>query len=101
MTKTVLIYQTLKFLKLVITSKQSLISTKLIILFTAKLFTTPIRHKIQKRIKHGSKHSKIIKIPAINKEVVVYKYGASEKSFISTWMVRGVVLSCSKLQMNS
>jgi hypothetical protein len=43
---------------------------------------------------------KLIKIPAINKEVVIYKYGASEKEF---YYMDGpdVVLSCSKLQMNS
>lgn len=90
--------QTLKIPKIiVITSKLiALISTKLIILFTAKLFTTPIRHKIPKRELSMDQNTiqKLIKIPAINKEVVIYKYGASEKRvlLVHGWSGRGTQL---------
>lgn len=90
--------QTLKIPKIiVITSKLiALISTKLIILFTAKLFTTPIRHKIPKRELSMDQNTiqKLIKIPAINKDVVIYKYGASEKRvlLVHGWSGRGTQL---------
>lgn len=90
--------QSLKIPKIiVITSKViALISSKLITLFTAKLFTTPIRHKIPKRELDMDQNTiqKIIKIPAINKEVVVYKYGVSEKRILLVhgWSGRGTQL---------
>ena len=90
--------QSLKIPKIiVITSKViALISSKLIILFAAKLFTTPIRHKIPKRELGMDQNTiqKIIKIPAINKEVVVYKYGVSEKRILLVhgWSGRGTQL---------
>lgn len=90
--------QSLKIPKIiVITSKViALISSKLIILFAAKLFTTPIRHKIPKRELGMDQNTiqKIIKIPAINKEVVVYKYGVSEKKILLVhgWSGRGTQL---------
>ncbi|MFV8352902.1 alpha/beta hydrolase [Flavobacterium sp. XS2P14] len=90
--------QTLKIPKIiVITSKLiALISTKLIILFAAKLFTTPIRHKIPKRELSMDQNTiqKLIKIPAINKDVVIYKYGASEKRvlLVHGWSGRGTQL---------
>ncbi|MFV8364101.1 alpha/beta hydrolase [Flavobacterium sp. ZT3P35] len=90
--------QTLKIPKIIVlTSKViALISTKLIILFTAKLFTTPIRHKIPKRELSMDQNTiqKLIKIPAINKEVVIYKYGASEKRvlLVHGWSGRGTQL---------
>ena len=90
--------QSLKIPKIIlITSKViALISSKLITLFTAKLFTTPIRHKIPKRELDMDQNTiqKIIKIPAINKEVVVYKYGVSEKRILLVhgWSGRGTQL---------
>lgn len=90
--------QTLKIPKIiVITSKLiALISTKLIILFTAKLFTTPIRHKIPKRELSMDQNTiqKLVKIPAINKDVVIYKYGASKKRvlLVHGWSGRGTQL---------
>lgn len=90
--------QSLKIPKIiVITSKViALISSKLITLFTAKLFTTPIRHKIPKRELDMDQNTiqKIIKIPAINKEVVVYKYGEGEKRILLVhgWSGRGTQL---------
>ena len=90
--------QTLKIPKIIVlTSKViALISTKIITLFAAKLFTTPIRHKIPKRELSMDQNTiqKLIKIPAINKEVVIYKYGASEKRvlLVHGWSGRGTQL---------
>ena len=90
--------QTLKIPKIIVISSKliALISTKLIILFTAKLFTTPIRHKIPKRELSMDQNTiqKLIKIPAINKEVVIYKYGASGKRvlLVHGWSGRGTQL---------
>lgn len=90
--------QTLKIRKIIVIISKiiALISTKLIVLFTAKLFTTPIRHKIPLRELSMDQNTiqKIIKIPAINKEVVVYKYGTSEKRvlLVHGWSGRGTQL---------
>lgn len=90
--------QSLKIPKsILLTSKLiSFISPKLITLFAAKLFTTPIKHKIPKRELEMDRTSiqKLISIPAINKEVVVYKYGKSEKKILLVhgWSGRGTQL---------
>lgn len=90
--------QSLKIPKIILlTSKLiSFISPKLITLFAAKLFTTPIKHKIPKRELEMDRTSiqKLISIPAINKEVVVYKYGKSEKKILLVhgWSGRGTQL---------
>ena len=72
------------------------ISPKLATLFAAKLFTTPIKHKIPKRELHmeeNSKQSKLI-IPKINKEIVVYQYGQSKRKvlLVHGWSGRGTQL---------
>ncbi len=74
----------------------SFISPKLVTLFAAKLFTTPIKHKIPKReleMDHNS-IQKLITIPAIDKEVVLYHYGKSDKKIILVhgWSGRGTQL---------
>jgi pimeloyl-ACP methyl ester carboxylesterase len=60
------------------------------------LFTTPIKHKIPKRELEMDRTSiqKLISIPAINKEVVVYEYGKSEKKILLVhgWSGRGTQL---------
>lgn len=90
--------QNLKIPKIIVLTSKiiALISPKLITLFAAKLFTTPIRHKIPKRELSMDQNTiqKIIKIPAINKEVVVYKYGVSEKKVLLAhgWSGRGTQL---------
>jgi pimeloyl-ACP methyl ester carboxylesterase len=74
----------------------SIISTKLTTLLAAKLFTTPIKHTIPKReIEMNSKSTQIVvKIPSINKKVVVYQYGESDKKILLThgWSGRGTQL---------
>ena len=90
--------QSLKIPKIILlTSKLiSFISPKLITLFAAKLFTTPIKHKIPKRELEMDRNSiqKLIPIPAINKEVVLYQYGKSKKKILLVhgWSGRGTQL---------
>lgn len=82
---------------IILTSKLiSFISPKLVTQFAAKLFTTPIKHKIPKRELEMDRNStqKLITIPAIGKEVVLYHYGKSEKKIILVhgWSGRGTQL---------
>lgn len=90
--------QTLKIPKaILITAKfLEIISTKLVVKFAAKLFTTPIKHKIPKREFQMDKNSiqEIVVIPSINKEIVVYHYGKGEKKILLVhgWSGRGTQL---------
>lgn len=72
------------------------LSTKLVTVFAFKLFTTPIRHKSPKReIEMDQKSIQtLIKIPTINKQIVVYQYGVSEKKalLVHGWSGRGTQL---------
>jgi pimeloyl-ACP methyl ester carboxylesterase len=71
-------------------------SKKLTTLYAAKLFTTPIRHKMPKRElamdQNSSQH--ILHVPAINKEIMVYEYGKSDKKvlLVHGWSGRGTQL---------
>lgn len=90
--------QTLKIPKVIlITAKLfEAISPKLATKFAAKLFTTPIKHKIPKREFQMDKESvqKTVFIPSINKEIVVYHYGKAEKKILLVhgWSGRGTQL---------
>jgi pimeloyl-ACP methyl ester carboxylesterase len=72
------------------------ISPKLATLYAAKLFTTPIKHKVPKRELEMDRNSeqKLIHIPEINKEVVLYQYGTSNKKvlLVHGWSGRGTQL---------
>lgn len=72
------------------------ISPKLATLFAAKLFTTPLKHKIPKRELHMEENSKQTKlfIPKINKEIIVYQYGKSKRKvlLVHGWSGRGTQL---------
>ncbi|TBX68806.1 alpha/beta hydrolase [Flavobacterium silvisoli] len=72
------------------------ISPKLAALFAAKLFTTPLKHKIPKREIHIDKESQQSKlyIPSIKKEIVVYQYGTGIKKILLVhgWSGRGTQL---------
>ena len=87
--------QSLKIPKLILqTSKLiSLISPKLTTLFAAKLFTIPTKHKIPKRELDMDFKSiqKLINIPVINKKVMLYNYGESDKKILLAhgWSGRG------------
>ncbi|WP_284652307.1 alpha/beta fold hydrolase [Flavobacterium terrisoli] len=72
------------------------ISPKLATLFAAKLFTTPIKHKIPKRELHmeqNSRQSKLL-VSSIKKEITVYEYGQGEKKILLVhgWSGRGTQL---------
>lgn len=72
------------------------ISPKLATLFAAKLFSTPLKHKIPKRELEMDKNTlqqKII-VPSIKKEIVVYQYGNTEKKILLVhgWSGRGTQL---------
>ncbi|RKS94245.1 pimeloyl-ACP methyl ester carboxylesterase [Flavobacterium limicola] len=90
--------QSLEIPKIILlTSKLiSFISPKLITLFAAKLFVTPIKHKIPKRELEMDRKSvqKLISVPSINKEVMVYNYGKSDKKvlLVHGWSGRGTQL---------
>ena len=90
--------QTLKIPKVILLTAKLLevISTKLVTKFAAKLFTRPIKHKIPKREFHMEKESiqEIVFVPSINKEIVVYHYGKSEKKILLVhgWSGRGTQL---------
>lgn len=90
--------QAIQVPKLIIFTAKALqfLSTKLVTRFAAKLFTTPIKHKIPKRELEMDKNSKqeLLKIQSINKEVVVYQYGKSDKKvlLVHGWSGRGTQL---------
>ena len=71
-------------------------SIKLTTLYLARLFTTPIKHKVPKRELEMDKNSiqKRIVITDVNKEIVVYQYGKSDKKILLVhgWSGRGTQL---------
>ncbi len=83
-----LILFTAKFLEL--------FSSKLVTLFAAKIFTTPIKYKIPKREFHMEINSNQIdlNIPILNKKIVTYHYGNSNKKImlVHGWSGRGTQL---------
>lgn len=90
--------QSLKIPKIILQSSKLIayFSTKLVTLFAAKLFTTPIKHKIPKReLEMDSKSRKIlVPISKINTKVVLYQYGESDKKILLVhgWSGRGTQL---------
>ena len=72
------------------------ISTKAVVLYAAKLFTTPIKHRIPKRELEMDTNSiqKLISVPSINKSIMVYEYGKSDKKvlLVHGWSGRGTQL---------
>lgn len=71
-------------------------SVKWTTIYLSRLFTTPIKHKIPKRelqMDHQSIQTKI-NVPEINKEIVVYQLGTSEKKvlLVHGWSGRGTQL---------
>lgn len=72
------------------------ISLRLVTRFAARLFATPIKHKMPKRefeMNQKSKQEKVL-IPAISKEIMVYEYGSSDKKvlLVHGWSGRGTQL---------
>lgn len=73
------------------------ISQRLTLLFIKRLFSTPIKYKMPKREFTMDKNSiqTNVFIPEIKKEIVVYKYGKSDKKvlLIHGWSGRGTQLA--------
>jgi pimeloyl-ACP methyl ester carboxylesterase len=90
--------QSLKIPKIILIAGKflSFISTKLAVSFAAKLFTTPIKHKIPKRELEMDRNSRqeTVAILSINKSVVVYQFGESPKKILLVhgWSGRGTQL---------
>lgn len=74
----------------------SLVSDKALTLFAARLFTTPIRHKIPKREIEMERHTvqEQLYIPSIDKSIVVYLFGESTRKvlLVHGWSGRGTQL---------
>jgi pimeloyl-ACP methyl ester carboxylesterase len=72
------------------------ISPKLATLFAAKLFTTPLKHKIPKREWEMDSQSKKARlwVPTIAREIQVYRYGTGAKKvlLVHGWSGRGTQL---------
>lgn len=72
------------------------ISINLVTKFASRLFITPIKHKIPKRELEMDKNSvqEMVFIPKINKSIVVYHYGRSDKKvlLVHGWSGRGTQL---------
>lgn len=90
--------QSLKIPKLILLTAKflELISPKLATLFAAKLFTKPLKHRVPKREFDMNENSiqKSLLIPSINKEIVVYEYGKSNRKILLVhgWSGRGTQL---------
>ena len=90
--------QSLKIPQVIILSSKLLafISPKLVTRFAAKLFTTPVKHKVPKReLEMDQKSTKnTFFIPAIRKSITTYKYGKSEQKvlLVHGWSGRGTQL---------
>lgn len=90
--------KSLKIPQLIILSAKlcAFISTKLATTYAAKLFTTPIKHKVPKReLDMDSKSiKKAINVPAIDKNIITYQYGTSERKILLVhgWSGRGTQL---------
>lgn len=96
--KTYIHTQSLKIPKPILVASKfiSFISPKLTTLFASKLFTTPIKHPVPKReleMDQKSIHKNLL-IPTINRTVVVYQYGQSNKKILLVhgWSGRGTQL---------
>ena len=72
------------------------ISSQLAVRFAAKLFTTPIKHKMPRREFNMDKNSKqsILQVSEINKEIVIYEMGTGPKKvlLVHGWSGRGTQL---------
>ncbi|MCD0469654.1 alpha/beta fold hydrolase [Flavobacterium sp. JAS] len=72
------------------------ISTKLVTSYAARLFTTPIKHKIPKREFEMDQKSiqETVYVPVINQSVVTYHYGQSDRKILLVhgWSGRGTQL---------
>lgn len=91
-------HETLKIPKIILLTGKllSFISSKLAVRFAARLFTTPLKHRMPKRETEmdAKSQQQTITVPAIKKEIVVYHFGPSEKKILLVhgWSGRGTQL---------
>ncbi|MCM5662922.1 alpha/beta fold hydrolase [Galbibacter mesophilus] len=91
--------QTIKIPKPISCSAKALafVSPKLASKFVARLFATPMKHKIPKREYKMEQESikEKLQIPSLHKEIVVYSYGNSKKKILLVhgWSGRGTQLA--------
>jgi len=90
--------QSLKIPQFIILTSRlcAFISTNLVTKYAARLFTTPIKHKVPKReldMDYKSVKNTIF-VPEINKNIVIYKYGIAERKILLVhgWSGRGTQL---------
>lgn len=73
-----------------------IVSPAILVRFLAKLFTSPMKHKLPKREMEMERNSKqiVLPIPALDKSIVVYEYGNSPKKILLVhgWSGRGTQL---------
>lgn len=90
--------KSLKIPQIIIISAKicAFISTKLVTKFAARLFTSPIKHKVPKREFEMDRKSiqKNVYVPEIDKSVVTYEYGTSNRKILLVhgWSGRGTQL---------
>ncbi|MBW1655680.1 alpha/beta fold hydrolase [Flavobacterium quisquiliarum] len=90
--------KSLKIPQIIILSAKvcAFVSKNLATKFAAKIFTTPIKHKVPKReFEMDSKSlQQVLQVPAINKKITVYHYGQSERKILLVhgWSGRGTQL---------
>ncbi|MFT3796417.1 alpha/beta hydrolase [Flavobacterium sp.] len=90
--------QSLKIPRIIILTAKliAFISTKWIVRFAARLFTSPIKHKIPKREFEMDRHSvqEKLHVPEIGKDIVVYRLGDGPKKILLVhgWSGRGTQL---------
>lgn len=72
------------------------LSLRMTVLFAAKLFTTPIKHKMPRREFAMNKNSlqSVLNVPEIKKDIVVYELGTAAKKvlLVHGWSGRGTQL---------
>ena len=90
--------QSLKIPKIILVTGKflSFISTKLAVQFAARLFTSPIKHKIPKRELEMDclSRQEMLTIPSIQKKINVYHFGSGIKKILLVhgWSGRGTQL---------
>lgn len=74
----------------------ALFSTAAVVKFCARLFTTPIRHKMPRRELEMDRNSQqqIVPVPSIDKKIMVYQIGSGAKKILLVhgWSGRGTQL---------
>lgn len=90
--------QSLKIPRIIILTAKliAFISTQWVVRFAARLFTSPIKHKIPKREFEMDRNSlqEKLHVPEIGKDIIIYRLGDSPKKvlLVHGWSGRGTQL---------